>query len=55
MENMYLPSNNTYKGTETLLYGKNFTGNYWKEFALKLNSLGYAVLIPDQIGFGKSS
>ena len=52
---MYLPSNNKYKGTVTLLHGKNFTSNYWKEIALKLNSLGYAVLIPDQIGFGKSS
>ena len=52
---MYLPSNNQYKGTVTLLHGKNFTSNYWKEIALKLNSLGYAVLIPDQIGFGKSS
>ena len=52
---MYLPSNNKYKGTVTLLHGKNFTSNYWKQIALKLNSLGYAVLIPDQIGFGKSS
>ena len=52
---MYLPSNNKYKGTVTLLHGKNFTSNYWKEIAFKLNSLGYSVLIPDQIGFGKSS
>ena len=55
MAYMYLPSNNQYKGTVTLFHGKNFTSNYWKEIALKLNSLGYAVLIPDQIGFGKSS
>lgn len=55
MAYMYLPSNNKKKGTVTLLHGKNFTSNYWKEIALKLNSLGYAVLIPDQIGFGKSS
>ena len=52
---MYLPSNNKYKGTVTLLHGKNFTSNYCKDVALKLNTLGYAVLIPDQIGFGKSS
>ena len=52
---MYLPSNNKQKGTVTLFHGKNFTSNYWKEIALKLNSSGYAVLIPDQIGFGKSS
>ena len=55
MAYMYLPLNNKKKGTVTLLHGKNFTSNYWKEIALKLNSLGYAVLIPDQIGFGKSS
>ena len=55
MAYMYLPSNNKKKGTITLFHGKNFTSNYWKEIALKLNSLGYAVLIPDQIGFGKSS
>ena len=55
MAYMYLPSNNKYKRTVTLLHGKNFTSNYWKQIALKLNSLGYAVLIPDQIGFGKSS
>ena len=55
MAYMYLPSNNKKKGTITLLHGKNFTSNYWKEIALKLNSLGYAVLIPDQVGFGKSS
>ena len=55
MAYMYLPSNNKKKGTVTLLHGKNFNSNYWKEIALKLNSLGYAVLIPDQIGFGKSS
>ena len=55
MAYMYLPSNNKLKGTVTLLHGKNFTSNYWREIALKLNTLGYAVLIPDQIGFGKSS
>ena len=47
MAYIYLPSNNKYKGAVTLLHGKNFTRNYWKEIALKLNSLGYAVLILD--------
>ena len=37
MAYMYLPSNNKKKGTLTLLHGKNFTSNYWKEIALKLN------------------
>lgn len=39
----------------TLLHGKNFNGFYWGETAKFLNGLGYTVLIPDQIGFGKSS
>ena len=43
------------KPTITLLHGKNFNGFYWGETAKFLNNLGYTVLIPDQIGFGKSS
>lgn len=39
----------------SLLHGKNFNGAYWKETAEFLNQLGHSVLIPDQIGFGKSS
>lgn len=38
-----------------LLHGKNFAGYYWKKIASKLNSNGYRVIIPDQVGFGKSS
>lgn len=38
-----------------LLHGKNFSGNYWERTAKDLVSLGYRVVIPDQIGFGKSS
>lgn len=38
-----------------LLHGKNFSGNYWEKTAQKLLDLGYRVVIPDQIGFGKSS
>ena len=41
--------------TMTLLHGKNFNADYWAETAEYLVSLGYNVLIPDQIGFGKSS
>ena len=55
MAYMHLPSNNKQKGTITLLHGKNFTSAYWQDIALLLNSLGYEVLIPDQVGFGKSS
>jgi len=38
-----------------LLHGKNFNGFYWGETAKVLADNGYRVIIPDQIGFGKSS
>ena len=38
-----------------LLHGKNFNGAYWKTTAEALSRDGYRVIIPDQIGFGKSS
>lgn len=38
-----------------LLHGKNFNGAYWADTARMLVAEGYDVLIPDQIGFGKSS
>ena len=38
-----------------LLHGKNFSGYYWKRIAEDLIRVGYRVIIPDQIGFGKSS
>jgi pimeloyl-ACP methyl ester carboxylesterase len=41
--------------TILLLHGKNFNGAYWRETARKLVEAGYRVIIPDQIGFGKSS
>ena len=43
------------KGTVVLLHGKNFSGAYWEETAKALSAVGYRVLMPDQIGFGKSS
>ena len=52
---MYLPATNSDRGVITLLHGKNFNGSYWKDTAKLLHSMGYGVLIPDQIGFGKSS
>lgn len=39
----------------TLLHGKNFNGAYWEQTARWLHDQGFNVLIPDQIGFGKSS
>lgn len=38
-----------------LLHGKNFNGSYWKTTIEALNLKGYRVIVPDQIGFGKSS
>ena len=38
-----------------LLHGKNFNGAYWETTAEALLAEGYRVIIPDQIGFGKSS
>lgn len=54
MAYMYLPARQG-KPTVTLLHGKNFNGAYWKRTADFLHDQGYGVLIPDQIGFGKSS
>ena len=38
-----------------LLHGKNFFGAYWRETIDVLSRNGYRVVVPDQIGFGKSS
>ncbi|REC62032.1 alpha/beta hydrolase [Chryseobacterium pennae] len=41
--------------TILLLHGKNFNGAYWEKTAKDLSEKGFRVIIPDQIGFGKSS
>lgn len=41
--------------TVVLLHGKNFSGAYWEETANALRTAGYRVVMPDQIGFGRSS
>ena len=38
-----------------LLHGKNFSGNYWEKTINALTQEGYRVIVPDQIGFGKST
>jgi pimeloyl-ACP methyl ester carboxylesterase len=38
-----------------LLHGKNFSGNYWKDTIRVLTHNGFRVVVPDQLGFGKSS
>ena len=43
------------KGTIVLLHGKNFGGFYFDRVAKDLLAKNYRIIIPDQIGFGKSS
>lgn len=38
-----------------LLHGKNFNGAYWQETISALAQKGYRVVVPDQLGFGKST
>jgi len=45
----------TAKKVIVLLHGKNFSGYYWERIAKDLLKRNYRIIIPDQIGFGKSS
>ena len=38
-----------------LFHGKNFAGYYWTDVIRALSDQGFRVVVPDQIGFGKSS
>jgi pimeloyl-ACP methyl ester carboxylesterase len=38
-----------------LLHGRNFPSSYWAPVIKTLNDAGFRVVVPDQIGFGKSS
>jgi pimeloyl-ACP methyl ester carboxylesterase len=38
-----------------LLHGKNFFGAYWQKTIRFLSENGFRVIVPDQIGFGKSA
>jgi len=56
MAYMDIPPEGTPNGmTVLLLHGKNFFGAYWKETIHVLSQNGFRVIVPDQIGFGKSS
>jgi pimeloyl-ACP methyl ester carboxylesterase len=55
MAYMDLPSKKPNGEVVLLLHGKNFCAAYWKKTALELSKAGYRVIMPDQIGFGKSS
>lgn len=54
MSYMDIPSNTPNAKTVLLLHGKNFNGYYWKNVIAELHNNGYRVVIPDQLGFGKS-
>jgi pimeloyl-ACP methyl ester carboxylesterase len=41
--------------TVLLLHGKNFFGAYWTGTIQVLSAAGFRVVVPDQIGFGKSA
>lgn len=41
--------------TVMLFHGKNFGGYYWRNVIENLSKAGYRVVVPDQVGFGKSS
>jgi len=55
MSYMYIKPDNFNGKHIMLLHGKNFNGAYWKTTIQALTKKGFAVLVPDQIGFGKSS
>ncbi|CAN5498748.1 alpha/beta hydrolase [soil metagenome] len=37
-----------------LFHGKNFNGAYWRDVITFLTKAGYRVIVPDQVGWGKS-
>src|SRR6266699_3346332 len=41
--------------TVVLMHGRNFPSSYWAPVIRTLSNAGYRVVVPDQIGFGKSS
>jgi pimeloyl-ACP methyl ester carboxylesterase len=49
------PAKNPNGRTVVLLHGKNFWGAYWADTIRFLADRGYHVVVPDQIGFGKST
>jgi pimeloyl-ACP methyl ester carboxylesterase len=49
------PTANANGKAVVLLHGKSFGGDYWADTIKVLTGLGYRVIAPDQIGFGKSA
>ena len=55
MTYMDVPAAGAERGVVVLLHGKNFSGSYFGETAAALSKAGWRVIMPDQIGFGKST
>ncbi len=56
MAYMDVPAESPANGRSVLLlHGKNFYGSYWENTIKALTAAGFRVVVPDQIGFGKSS
>lgn len=56
MAYMDVPPSGTANGhAVVLMHGKNFGGYYWRDVAQALAAAGYRVIVPDQVGWGKSS
>ncbi|MEZ7497653.1 alpha/beta hydrolase [Flavobacterium sp. Arc3] len=55
MEYMDVKPDNYNGKNVLLLHGKNFNGAYWKTTIDALTKKGFRVIVPDQIGFGKST
>ncbi|QHT71982.1 alpha/beta hydrolase [Rhodocytophaga rosea] len=49
------PSGQSNGKTILLFHGKNFGGYYWKNVIQALSQQGFRIVVPDQIGFGRSS
>lgn len=49
------PTGRSNERTVVLLHGKNFDSSYWAGPIKALSEAGYRVVVPDQIGFNKSS
>ncbi|HEX3743856.1 MAG TPA: alpha/beta hydrolase [Bryobacteraceae bacterium] len=53
---MDIPASSGANGeTIVLLHGKNFGGYYWADTIRSFSAAGYRVVVPDQVGWGKSS
>jgi len=54
MAYMDVPAPSPNGNTVMLFHGKNFNGYYWKDLIAVLSQKGYRVIVPDQVGWGRS-